>query len=282
MDSDTMRGDWAAIRLMVRQQWNRLTDEDLEAIDGDREALLNVLEQRYDSPRDRLEQQVSEFEGRIGGHDDEVSSTAASQMGSQGRQLYEEDSMPRNPNDKQQSQQNQGRGANSPQQGDKRFAEQQSGSGSMDNKNAEEQYGAGSMGNKQGSPQQGSQQQGSQQRQGQGSQQGGSSRQGSQPGGQPGQQRQGQQSGQGSQGRQQSSATDIDEEDVDVEETDGSISRQAAREQADGSSRDKQSATEGDGYSKSDREQQGGQKGKTPNVPPSWQRQSERGQQPNR
>ena len=66
MGFDRMSGDWAANRLIVRQQWNRLTEEDLDAIDGEREALLNVLEQRYDAPRERLEQQVSDFEDRLG------------------------------------------------------------------------------------------------------------------------------------------------------------------------------------------------------------------------
>ena len=57
----------------------------------------------------------------------------------------------------------------------------------------------------------------------------------------------------------------------------------ASSEQADGSSSDKRSADEGDGYSKTDRQQQSGQKGKQPNIPPSWQRQSERRpEQPNR
>jgi len=183
VEFDRMRGDWAAQRQQVRQQWSKLTDEDLEAIDGDRNALLNVLEQRYDSPRDELEQQVSNFEDRIGA-DAETRQTAGrngdARPGSQGGQQYEEDSVAKS--------------RNTP-------VEEQTGAGSMGNKRAPEQNAGGKL----------------------------------------------------------------------------SIDKRRHAEQADGAGKsDKRSVEQADGSSKTDRQQQGGQKGKQPSVPPSWQRQAER------
>ena len=273
MNEGRIRGDWPACRDMVRRQWNHLTDEDLDAIDGERETLLNVLEQRYDSPRERLEQQVSEFEARLGSTDAPVQhaqhtytgGSAAAEDGSQGRTLYEENDMARNP---QQQGGSPRPDRNAGTQGDKGFAEQNAGAGSMGNKRGDEQnY---SQQDRQGSQQSGSQQSGSQQNK-QGSQQQGSqqykqgapdkSQQGSRQDSQS--QSAGKQSGlEGSMDSRNkqgmgSSSTDLEEEDVG-EVTD----REASNSQADGSSRDKS--------------QQSQQKNKQGGAPPSWQRQGER------
>src|SRR5262245_44430003 len=51
---------------VTRQRWNRLTDDDLTAINGDRDLLLDVLERRYSNvERETLEQQVDDFEDNL-------------------------------------------------------------------------------------------------------------------------------------------------------------------------------------------------------------------------
>lgn len=65
MNWDEMRGQWAERKHTVRERWQELTDEDLIVIDGDREYLVAVLQQRYGTTRDAMEAQVKEFERHL-------------------------------------------------------------------------------------------------------------------------------------------------------------------------------------------------------------------------
>lgn len=67
MDWNRMRDDWDDQKARLRMEWSRLTSEDLDAITGRREVLLNMLEKRYKMPRDMVERQVADFEQRADG-----------------------------------------------------------------------------------------------------------------------------------------------------------------------------------------------------------------------
>lgn len=45
----------------VTQKWERLTDDDLTAINGKRDQLVGRIQERYEIAREAAEQQVSEF-----------------------------------------------------------------------------------------------------------------------------------------------------------------------------------------------------------------------------
>ncbi|MGQ0766117.1 MAG: hypothetical protein ACT4OZ_10670 [Gemmatimonadota bacterium] len=53
---------WPAVREQVRRRWDRLTDEDLEAVQGSRDSLLERIRQRYDLSYERIDRAVSEVE----------------------------------------------------------------------------------------------------------------------------------------------------------------------------------------------------------------------------
>ena len=40
MNWDTVKGDWKRIRGKVKEQWGKLTDDDLDRIEGKRDQLL--------------------------------------------------------------------------------------------------------------------------------------------------------------------------------------------------------------------------------------------------
>ena len=54
-------GGWPGISRRVRERWSDLTDEDLAAISGDRERLIERLEERYPRSREVIEREVAEF-----------------------------------------------------------------------------------------------------------------------------------------------------------------------------------------------------------------------------
>jgi uncharacterized protein YjbJ (UPF0337 family) len=64
MNWDQMQGQWQEFRGKVREQWGKLTDDDLDVIAGKRDQLVGVLQKRYGQAKEEIERQVSEFERR--------------------------------------------------------------------------------------------------------------------------------------------------------------------------------------------------------------------------
>lgn len=64
MNWDHIEGSWQQLRGRVREQWGKLTDDDVDVIAGKRDQLIGVLQQRYGTARDEIERQVRDFENR--------------------------------------------------------------------------------------------------------------------------------------------------------------------------------------------------------------------------
>jgi uncharacterized protein YjbJ (UPF0337 family) len=62
MNEDRMAGSWKQIKGKVKEQWGKLTDDDLDVIAGKRDQLLGRIQQRHGVARDEAERQVENFE----------------------------------------------------------------------------------------------------------------------------------------------------------------------------------------------------------------------------
>jgi uncharacterized protein YjbJ (UPF0337 family) len=62
MNWDTVKGDWKQFQGKVKEQWGKLTDDDLDRIEGRREQLAGAIQKRYGIEKDEAEKQVSAFE----------------------------------------------------------------------------------------------------------------------------------------------------------------------------------------------------------------------------
>jgi uncharacterized protein YjbJ (UPF0337 family) len=62
MNWDTVKGQWKQFRDQVKEQWGKLTDDDLDRIEGKRDQLLGTVQKRYGIARDEAERQLREFE----------------------------------------------------------------------------------------------------------------------------------------------------------------------------------------------------------------------------
>jgi uncharacterized protein YjbJ (UPF0337 family) len=62
MNWDTMKGGWKQFRGKVKEQWGKLTDDDLDRIEGKRDQLLGAVQKRYGIARDEAERQLRDFE----------------------------------------------------------------------------------------------------------------------------------------------------------------------------------------------------------------------------
>jgi len=62
MDPLRIKGQWNVIKGKIRQHWGKLTDDDLDRINGRRDELIGRLQKAYGRSRDEAEAEVNRFE----------------------------------------------------------------------------------------------------------------------------------------------------------------------------------------------------------------------------
>lgn len=65
MNSDVIKGKWKQLSGTLKEQWGKLTDDDLRAADGHAEYPVGKLQERYGWTRERAEREVREFSDRL-------------------------------------------------------------------------------------------------------------------------------------------------------------------------------------------------------------------------
>jgi uncharacterized protein YjbJ (UPF0337 family) len=68
MNWESLKGNWTELRGRVRMHWGRLTDDQLDVIEGRREVLLGQLQQTYGLTAEEAERQITEWEDAEAGH----------------------------------------------------------------------------------------------------------------------------------------------------------------------------------------------------------------------
>jgi uncharacterized protein YjbJ (UPF0337 family) len=64
MNEDRVEGNWKQFKGKVKEQWGRLTDDDLDVIAGQRDQLSGKIQERHGVARDEAERQIKDFETR--------------------------------------------------------------------------------------------------------------------------------------------------------------------------------------------------------------------------
>jgi uncharacterized protein YjbJ (UPF0337 family) len=62
MNWDNVGGKWKQLKGTVKEKWGKLTDDDLQVIDGKRDQLVGKIQERYGVVKSEAERQLSEFE----------------------------------------------------------------------------------------------------------------------------------------------------------------------------------------------------------------------------
>lgn len=65
MDWDRMKAEWSQAKGKAKEEWGKLTDDDLLKIAGQREQLLAEIRKRYRVAVEEAERQVREWERRV-------------------------------------------------------------------------------------------------------------------------------------------------------------------------------------------------------------------------
>lgn len=61
MNSDEFQGKWKQMKGTIRQQFGKLTDNDIEVIAGQRDKLIGKLQERYGYAREEAEKRAQEW-----------------------------------------------------------------------------------------------------------------------------------------------------------------------------------------------------------------------------
>jgi len=67
MSWDRIEGSWKQVRGKIREQWGKLTDDDLDVIAGRRDMLLGKLQEKYGIAQEEADRQVRDFQARYEG-----------------------------------------------------------------------------------------------------------------------------------------------------------------------------------------------------------------------
>jgi uncharacterized protein YjbJ (UPF0337 family) len=62
MNWDRIKGNWMQFKGRAKEQWGKLTDDDLDRIDGQREQLAGKIQETYGIGKDEAERQLSDWE----------------------------------------------------------------------------------------------------------------------------------------------------------------------------------------------------------------------------
>lgn len=62
MNSDRIAGNWKQITGKVKEQWGRLTDDDITVVEGKRDQLVGRIQERYGIAKEKAEEQVRDWE----------------------------------------------------------------------------------------------------------------------------------------------------------------------------------------------------------------------------
>ena len=64
MNWDTIKGNWKQMTGEAKTQWGKLTDDDLQQAEGERDKLVGRVQERYGIAKDEAERQVDDFASR--------------------------------------------------------------------------------------------------------------------------------------------------------------------------------------------------------------------------
>ena len=67
MNRDTLKGQWTQLKGKVRQQWGKLTDDDVDQAQGNAEMLIGKIQERYGRNREEAEREFDRWFGQQSG-----------------------------------------------------------------------------------------------------------------------------------------------------------------------------------------------------------------------
>ena len=61
MNSEQLQGKWKQLKGSVKERWGKLTDEDVDVINGQHDQLIGRIQERYGIAKQEAQSQVDEW-----------------------------------------------------------------------------------------------------------------------------------------------------------------------------------------------------------------------------
>lgn len=61
MNLDIAQGQWKQLKGKVREQWGRLTDDEIDVLGGNYQRLIGKLQEKYGKAREEVTNEVNQF-----------------------------------------------------------------------------------------------------------------------------------------------------------------------------------------------------------------------------
>jgi uncharacterized protein YjbJ (UPF0337 family) len=61
MNADQLKGKWMQLKGSVKTKWGKLTDDDLDVINGQQDVLIGKIQERYGIAKEEAQRQVKEW-----------------------------------------------------------------------------------------------------------------------------------------------------------------------------------------------------------------------------
>lgn len=68
ISTDILEARWMQVRGKVKEQWAKITDNDLDRISGKREQLVGLIQEKYGYTKDKAHQEVEQFMKKLNIH----------------------------------------------------------------------------------------------------------------------------------------------------------------------------------------------------------------------
>ena len=61
MNEDILKGQWRQVQGNIRENFGKLTDDDMEQVNGNLQTLMGKIQERYGIQKDRITQDVDDW-----------------------------------------------------------------------------------------------------------------------------------------------------------------------------------------------------------------------------
>lgn len=65
MNQDMIKGNWKQLKGKAKQHWGKLTDDDIDRIEGHKDELVGKLQERYGYDRAKAQKEVDDWERNV-------------------------------------------------------------------------------------------------------------------------------------------------------------------------------------------------------------------------
>ena len=61
MNTETLQGNWKQLKGSAKERWGKLTDDELDQVEGKREQLAGKIQEKYGKTKQEAEKEIDEF-----------------------------------------------------------------------------------------------------------------------------------------------------------------------------------------------------------------------------